>query len=627
MCGIAGIIGEFKREKGHEIAKRMTNTMVHRGPDDEGTWAKDGLAVGMRRLSIIDIEGGHQPMWTQDSVGIILNGEIYNFSELREKLIFEGCGFNTRSDTEVILNLYHRYGIEFINQMEGMFAICIIDNRSESEKVYLIRDRLGIKPLYYGIENGFFYFASEIKAIITGLSAKPFLNKKAIHNYLTLRYVLSPETIWKNIFKIEPACYLAYDIKKHNFNITKYWGVHFNSLKCDCSRDYVKKFEGLFINSVEKHLVTSDVPVGMLLSGGLDSSLVSAAAVELGHKNFHTFNVSFSDGGEFSEASYALQMSKHIGSNHHEIVIGKKEFIDCMDEMVWYSDEPLADLTTIPLYYVTKLASKYVKVVLTGEGSDEIFAGYDIEVLAARLEKLKLISKVTPPFFLRILADVLGGEKSIVLKNLAKDGWSGYLKSRCTHMTNYWSEDEKKALWKEPFDTTPTNSLIHSWYDDAISKNPIDQLQEVYLRSWLVEDLLMKADKMSMANSLELRVPFLHHPIVEWAANLPLEWKVGGQKTGYVSKRILREFACNRIPEAIINRPKKGFPVPAYEWLKGCVGDWAKECILYKSRFIGSLFDLSVVDSLLSRAREGDSYSAHKIWILIILEYWGRKWA
>lgn len=624
MCGIAGVIGMFPKERGTEIVKRMNNAIVHRGPDDDGVWSTDGFAFGMRRLSIIDLSGGHQPMWTKDGVGIVFNGEIYNYRELRKEL--EACGyrFRTNSDTEVILNLYHSSGVEGIKRMEGMFGICIFDPRQNV--AYLFRDRIGIKPLYYGFVGGQFYFASEIKGILAGAGSVPKLNHQALYHYLTLRYVPSPETVWEDIFKLEPGHYIAYSIAEQKWSISRYWQMRFNSRPLEPGRDYLQEFEELFLESVEKHLVASDVPVGVLLSGGLDSSAVSAAAVELGHRNFHTFSVAFDDGGEFSELKYAREMANNIGSQHHEVVIGQKEFLSFIPEFVRFSDEPLADLASIPLYYVSRLSRDYVKVVLTGEGSDEIFAGYDIEVLARRLEFLRSYVDWIPRPGKKLLCSLIPSRKAQILKSLYKSGWSGCLREQCSHITKYWSEEEKLLLWGGVNNMESTHELIRSWYNMSDSGHPVDQLQQVYCHSWLVEDLLMKADKMSMASSLELRVPFLHHPLVEWTCMLPMAWKVGDKRSGYVSKRILRDFCKKRVPESIINRPKQGFPVPAYEWLKGDLGLWAEKCLIHESRFLKDMFDLSYLGPVLTAARNGNYHSAHKVWGLVILEYWGRHW-
>jgi asparagine synthase (glutamine-hydrolysing) len=365
MCGIAGIVSILTAFEGEASVRSMLKAIEHRGPDSEGLWSTAGFAFGMKRLSIIDLEGGDQPIWSQDGVGIVFNGEIYNFKNLKASLEKDGILFKTHSDTEVILQLYLKRGIEAVQALEGMFGICLYDPRIQ--KVYLIRDRLGVKPLYYYETDSLFAFGSEIKAILAGVCEKPVIHEGAIWDYLTLRYVPAPQTIWKNIRKLEPGHYLVYDLKDKAKSIVRYWSVSFTSQKISKKRDYQNEFETLFLEAVEKRLLASDVPVGILLSGGLDSSCVAAAAIELGHKNFHTFSIGFEDGGEFNELKYADQVAEFIGSNHHTITMGQKEFIDFIPAFVWHMDEPVADLASIPFYYVSKLAREHVKVVLSGE--------------------------------------------------------------------------------------------------------------------------------------------------------------------------------------------------------------------------------------------------------------------
>lgn len=627
MCGIAGIVGDFDSAQGVRLAERMNQAIVHRGPDDGGSWGRDGFAFAMRRLSIIDLEGGHQPMWATHSegngVGIVFNGEIYNYRVLRQELQAKGERFQTQSDTETILRLYARDGIDGLNRLEGMYAICLYDPASRC--IHLVRDRMGIKPLYYAEVAGQFLFASEIKAILAALDKPPAIDSSSLSHYLTLRYVPSPSTIWQNIKKLEPGCRLTLDLETKRHKIERYWTYDINARPLEPERDYVGEFEALFLGAVEKRLVAADVPVGVMLSGGLDSSAVCAAAVELGHKAFNTFSVGFEDGGEYSEASYAREMAEHVGATHHELVIGKKDFLDFLPDLVRHTDEPLADLASVPLFFVSRLARDSVKVVLSGEGSDEVLAGYDMEVLASRLARLRKIAAWVPPPALRLIAAAMGQSRGAAINALADTGWTDYLKGRTTHMTHVWEGAEKQALLRSAGDSSDTTGLIRSWHDLSTSTHPLDRLQQAYCHSWLVEDLLMKADKMSMANSLELRVPFLDHKLIEWAAKLPMEWKVGGAAVGWSSKRILREFASTRLPQRIISRPKQGFPVPAYDWLANGLSSWAEDRIFAGGRLAG-LLDLAPARQALSNASHGDRSAAHKVWTLLILDHWLEAW-
>jgi asparagine synthase (glutamine-hydrolysing) len=627
MCGIVGVVGPFGTDEGLERIRRMNGSIVHRGPDDEGSWSSDGVAFGMRRLSIIDLAGGHQPMWTTDGVGIVFNGEIYNYRALREDLVAANYSFRTHSDTEVILNLYHRDGLAAIEKLQGMFAIFLYDKRSN--RIHFVRDRLGVKPLYYGVHDRCLYFGSEIKAILAGMNGKPELDCEAFFHYLTLRFIPSSHTAWEGIHKLPPGHTMTLDLENGSRQIQCYWRASFNSAPLDPSRDYPAEFEGLFLAAVEKRLLAADVPVGVLLSGGIDSSAVAAAAVELGHRNFHTFSVAFDDGGEFDETAYARQMARHVGANHHEVHIGFDEFMDLLPVLVRHTDEPLADLAGIPLYCVSQLAREHVKVVLSGEGADEVLAGYTLERVARILDWMKRLEGAIPPALRRLAGVALGARRGgAMLRSWSRGTWQTCLSGQPYHATLHWTDDEKKLLLRDSRDRTgyvATEDLIRSWYGEAEPDvHPLDALQQVYCREWLVEDLLMKADKMSMAASLELRVPFLDHALVEWATKLPLAWKVGGSGA-YQSKRILREFAARRLPGDIVSRPKRGFPVPAYRWLAGALKGWAADFLGPHSK-LAAYIDVTRLAPILRAAASGDLPSAHKVWLLIVAEYWLQAW-
>ncbi|MBS1141844.1 MAG: hypothetical protein H6R13_3297 [Proteobacteria bacterium] len=624
MCGIVGVAGRISAEEGLCLVERMNQAIVHRGPDDNGVWAAERIAFGMQRLSIIDLAGGHQPIWIDDRVGIVFNGEIYNFQRLRENLIESGYIFATRSDTEVILKLYHRDGLAAIDQLEGMFAIAIVDRRSG--QLHLIRDRLGVKPLYYARVDGRFYFASEIKALVRGAGLQFALDRQALHDYLTLRFVPSCETVWDGMAKLSPGHRLTLDLETLDQSVERYWALDFVSLEVEPARDYEGEFERLFLAAVEKRLVASDVPVGVLLSGGLDSSAVSAAAVELGHRNFHTFSVAFDDGGVYDETPYARAVAAHLGSEHHEVFIGQREFIDFLPELVRITDEPLADLACVPLHFVCKLAREHVKVVMSGEGADEIFAGYDFEHLSRQLQRIYAARAFIPTSILRMASGLLRQHAwGRLLQLLAEVDKAGFLQSKAQHITRHFDEVEKAGLWLSGDRFRVTDEEIRRWYGEARSAEPLDQIQQVYSREWLVEDLLMKADKISMANSLELREPFLDHTLVEWAEVLPVCWKVGSGKD-ITSKRILRRFAARRLPHQIIERPKRGFPAPAYVWLQGELAGWAESVLLGPASKLRNHFDVAQAGQYLAKARLGDMAAAHKVWVLVILEYWLQEW-
>ena len=623
MCGIAGVIGAGPAEAGTALVRRMIDTIRHRGPDDEGFFAADNVAFGMRRLSIIDLAGGHQPIATERGTVIVFNGEIYNHNDLRAGLEARGHRFRTRSDTEVIVRLYDERGLDGLQRLDGMFAICLYD--PVARQLHLVRDRLGKKPLYYGRQGNLFCFGSELKALLAALPERPALNRQAVHDYLTLRYVPGPDSVWQGLRKLEPGCVLTLDLDGSGRTAERrYWSIGFASAEPDPARDYVAEFEKLFLDAVEKRLLAADVPVGVLLSGGLDSSAVAAAAVELGHKAFQTFSVAFADDKESDERGYARQVAGRFGLPHREIVIDHRQFVDFLPRLVTFADEPLADLASVPLAFVCGLAVRHVKVVLSGEGSDEILAGYDLENLARRLDQLRRLAPLAPRSLLDLLLRIGAAGPDSVIAGLARGGVGGLLRHRATHITRLWTEAEKARLWGDGPARRSTIDLIRGWYGEAESPRPLDQLQQVYCRSWLVEDLLAKADRMSMAHSLELRCPFLDHRLVEWAACLPLDWKVGGPRSGYVSKRILRRFAEKRLPVAIVSRPKQGFPTPASRWLQGPLKDWAAERLRHGR--LNSLFDVRQAEAQLAAAVAGDGAAASKIWVLLILDQWLEAW-
>jgi len=640
MCGIVGVIGKRPRAELESLAARMNDRLVHRGPDDAGLASGEGYAVGARRLSIIDLAGGHQPIANPQGVVIAYNGEVYNYRALRERLVRDGCAFKTSGDTEVVLESFARKGTAACADLEGMFAFAIVDPRNDGGVVHLVRDRLGKKPLYYGVFDGCLWFASEIKAILAGLARNPPLDRASIHHYLTLRYVPSPGTMWEGIQKLPPGHVLTWSMREGRARVEPYWSLHFDASRSDPSHDWLGDFEKRFLDAVEKRLLASDVPVGVLLSGGLDSSSVAAAAVELGHRDFHTFSVGFRGDGEANELPWARKVAQHVGAVHHEVEIGVREFVDFLPELVWFGDEPLEDMACVPLYFVSKLAREHVKVVLSGEGSDEILAGYETGQLAQWLQRQRRRVGWLPQPFVAAVARALPGERAA---HLTDGGWRGALRSVAGSFTRCFTEAEKARLWGPGATLPSTDQLIRSWYDGLpATADPVEQMLQVWCATWLVEDLLMKADKMTMATSVELRCPFLDHTLVEWAGRLPLAWKVGDAKVGWQTKRILREFARRRLPAEILARPKQGFPDPACRWVAGELAGWARERLLGDGSRLRELFDANgaegseaqdVIESTLAAARGDDRAAArggreaagHKAWVLLCLDQWLRR--
>jgi asparagine synthase (glutamine-hydrolysing) len=604
----------------------MTDAIAHRGPDDEGFWIGENFAFGMRRLSIIDLAGGHQPMWdSRTGIGIVYNGEVYNYKAVRGGLETAGAAFRTTSDTEVVLQSLAMRGRDAVHDWNGMFAVAAWDPRQQ--KLLLIRDRLGVKPLYYYWDGKILMFASEIKALLASRLLPRRLNRQAIWDYLTYRYVPGPETMWHNVWKLPPGHMLEWSPNAEP-RVTQYWNTDVVSVDEPVDIEQkTKEFEDLFLDSVSQRLLASDVPVGVMLSGGLDSSAIAAAAVELGHKQFHTFSVGFSDGGEYSELGYARQVADHLGLQNHEVVVDSQTFLDLLPAAVRAADEPLADLTIVPLLAVLRLAREHVKVAMSGEGSDEVLAGYNLEVTHRKFETIRHLQRFPPALIKSISAGVrLVSEKSgntlAKIATIPLADWNLALRS-C--MTWYWEQSEKASLWPA-FKGRDAAVVLAKMYSATSSRKPLDQLLSVMQKSWLVEDLLMKADKMSMAASLELRVPFLDYRLVKWANRQPLPVKIGRLGNRSVTKRVLRRFAKRRLPQRIIDRPKKGFPIPVSRWL----GDepfrtWAMDHVGGKKARLKNIFHSDEVNRQLHRAAAGDLKACDKVWVLIVLETWLRE--
>lgn len=630
MCGIVGIAGSFSRAECLEILRKMNAAIVHRGPDDEGFWAQDGFGMAMRRLSIIDLAGGHQPMWDeQGRMGVVFNGEVYNYRALQQQFRDEGHQFRTTSDTEVVLKTLVESGLPGIHKWNGMFAVGAWEPKQQ--KLVLIRDRMGVKPLYYFYDGKTFLFASEIKAILASGLVERAINRQALWDYLTFRFVPGPETIWTNIRKLPPAHYLEFR-PGHAPVETRYWktDVKFpNGLDNHHSEEQIdKEFAELFLDAVRLRLEASDVPVGVMLSGGLDSSAVAAAAIELGHRNFHTFSVGFEQGGYYSELPYARQVADHVGANYHEVVIGQKEFLEMLPELVHYSDEPLADLASVPLLAVSRLAQKDVKVVLSGEGSDEILAGYDLDISERRWEMVRSLQRVPRPLMslMAMGSSVVSASAGEKLSRVAQLPLSKWNDRERPHMTRYLDESEKSSLWPNG-DKQNSERVLVDLYASTTASDPLQQVLSVYQKSWLVEDLLMKADKMSMAASVELRTPFLDYRLVEWANRQPNHVKIKrlGFRT-YETKSVLRRFCARRLPHEVLTRTKRGFPVPVNGWLQTGLANWARNVLTGSNSRIVPAFTAQNINELIAAAEQGSVQSAAKVWLLLVLEFWLQAW-
>lgn len=629
MCGIAGFITQSTNGNAHVILRQMCDSIAHRGPDGDGYFVDRQFAMGMRRLSIIDLQGGDQPISNEENnKHIVFNGEIYNYRELRKGLVNQGHEFKTDSDTETVLHLFEESGPACINELNGMFAIVIWDKQNET--LFLARDRMGIKPLYYYWDGKTFVFASEIKAIAASGLVDLQVNPQAIWDYLTFRYVPQPESIWKNVYKLPPGHHLQFSSKDKAPLIKRYWDIPYSDADPELApEEYISQFDELFLSAVRYHLI-ADVPVGVLLSGGLDSSAVAAAISEVHNARLDSFSVAFKDSPSTNELHHARLASKHTGTNHHEVIIGRKEFLDFLPSLVHFSDEPLADLASVPLFYVSQLARQKVKVVLSGEGSDEVLGGYAFHRTQRLWDSLQRLQVL--PAVLRRMASA--ARPLLPARHAEKLGWlhqkpRDWLRQTPFNMTHFFSEADKQVLFGSRNSFQPSLDKVLADTRRAPSELPLHQALYTYCQSWLVEDLLMKADKMTMANSIELRVPFLDYRLVDWAAQTPTWVKVGGGPAGrYDSKWVLRRFAEKRLPAEIINRPKQGFPVPVYDWLDEEIKDWAWDTLSGAKTKLDTWLEKDAVRDHLNRGTRPSASlrERHQLWHLLILEMWLQTW-
>jgi asparagine synthase (glutamine-hydrolysing) len=624
----------------------MCDVLAHRGPDDEGmVFIQDdkllevgrlspaypdenGFEVGLghRRLSIIDLSiDAHQPMCNEDGkIWIVFNGEIYNFQEIRDGLEKKGHQFKSKSDTEVILHSYEEWQVECLNHFRGMFAFAIWD--SKLQRLFMARDRLGKKPLVYFNRNGRFAFASEIKSLLQVPRVEKKVNGNAIHHYLTYQYVPSPDTIFEGIKKLPPAHYLLYD-RDGTLKIERYWKLHFNSShQTDINlQELSDRIRAQLEESVKLRLI-SDVPLGAFLSGGVDSSLIVGMMAGLTEKPVKTFSIGFEE-KEFDELSYAKLVSKHFATEHHEFVV-KPNAIEILPKLVWYYNEPFADSSAIPTYYVANMTKDFVKVVLTGDAGDENFAGYNRYL---RAKWVALSTKVPERMRKNLLPNFLRAFSKLGYWQAALNRLADFMESLSTDQARNYSEQikilnktEKEAIYTEEFanDLGGSDPLVYllDKYDESDSNDLIDRLLYVDINSYLPEDLLVKMDIATMANSLEARVPFLDHQFMEFVAGIPSQLKLKGSKTKFILKTAFKHF----LPDAIFKRRKMGFGVPVSRWFRNELKDYVHEILLDPRTLNRGYFRREGIERLLNDHIELRYDHSAKIWALLFLEMWFR---
>jgi len=616
MCGIAGIVDYDTGYIDRIIVKEMIDTMSHRGPDGEGIYSDINVLLGHKRLSIIDVEGSKQPLCNEDeTIWITFNGEIYNYPELRKELVARGHSFKTQGDTETLVHLYEDYGRDMVSHLQGMFAFAIWDKNKRS--LFIARDRIGIKPLYYCNTHNGLIFASEIKALLRHSEVKSSYRHESIWHYLTYRSVPAPDTLFKNIYKLKPGHTLT--VTKDRCDEKPYWDIPLSSV-CGLSDAYGKyttdeqleiaanETEQLLLKSVKRRLI-SDVPLGAFLSGGVDSSLIVAMMSKLTDSQVKTYSVGFSN-LEYSETSYAKTVSDLYKTNHHELILGEDFFADNLEKATWMRDKPLSEPADVPLYLLAKMASKDVKVLLSGEGSDELFAGYP----KYAYDRFAPMFSWMPDTLVNAIGKVLPSKfrrAEIAIKSLSR-------KNR----VDRWSQ------WFAPFTKSEKYQLLGSRrvFADHVIDYPLthgncsnlDAMLYADCKLWLPENLLERGDRMTMAASVESRVPFLDHEIIEHAFGMPAELKLRGLSRKWQIKQIARKY----LPDSIIDRPKVGFTLPLNQWFRGKLRDMCYDRICSSRGISADIFNRRLLQKILDDHTSSLKDNSLKIWTLLTLSIW-----
>ena len=603
MCGICGFTGEVLDRD--EVIKRMTDVITHRGPDSSGVFAGDGVTMWFRRLSIIDVGNtGDQPIYNEDRTLVLtFNGEIYNYQDLRKELLEKGHKFYTNTDSEVLVHGFEEWKEGLLNRLRGMFGFAIWNTVDNS--LFLARDYFGIKPLHYTQVGDSFVYGSEIKSILEFPGFQKKFNRHALDNYISFEYAPPPETFFENVFCLMPAHYLWY--KDGKVTTTRYWEPKFDADESMTEEQAVDAIEKVFEESVAAHKI-SDVEVGCFLSSGVDSSYVSTY-----FKGQKTFTVGFDYGEKYNEIDWAKGLSKEVGLEHHYKVISTEEYWDSIRKVQYHMDQPLADASCIALYFVSKIASEYVKVVLSGEGADELFGGYNIyhepddlagyKKLPLFLRKAFAAIAKALPFRFRGKSFLIRGAQPI------EESFIG----NCSMFTM----EEKRKLLREGMPCTRPQELTRPFYDRVQGKDDVTKMQYLDINVWLAGDILLKADRMSMANSLELRVPFLDKEVFKVASRLPRRLRVNPENTKYA----MRKAAMRHLPPATAQKKKLGFPVPTRVWLRE-----QKYYDIVKAAFTGEtakqFFHTDALVKLLDEHFQGKCDNNRKIWTIYVFLIW-----
>jgi asparagine synthase (glutamine-hydrolysing) len=671
VCGIVGFYDVKNGEVEHHLLKAMTNVLCHRGPDGEGFYHDGPVALGHRRLSIIDLKGGNQPMSNEDgTIWITYNGEVYNFQEIRMGLEKKGHRFKTRSDTEVIVHAYEEYGANCLSILRGMFAFGIWDSRKR--RLFVARDRIGKKPLYYYFDGHRFIFASEIKAILQDRSVKREIDYDALIDYFVYHYIPFPQSIFRNIRKLPPAHFMWVCLKKNildslsgceserpgleiqqspsgiprkwvtesvgssstvsgyssdelKLEIERYWDLEFSPDYTLSEDEWAEGLEEKIKESVRIRLI-SEVPLGAFLSGGIDSSSVVALMASVSGDPPKTFSIAFKESG-FNEVGYARVIAEKFGTDHHEFLV-TPDATEVLEKLTWAFDEPFADSSAIPTYYVSKMARQMVTVILSGDGGDEAFAGYDRYSVARLFGKLDFVPlRIRRALFSQLSALLPMGMKGKgLLMNLSHAPFERAVGSRTFDGPGYLEEMisrevQEKVLGRRN-QLNHGYSFLRKFYDTYPNSEDITRLQYEDIKGYLAEDIMAKVDRASMICSLETRAPLLDHVMLEFAARIPAKILMKNGEKKYVLKKAMEKY----VPNAILNRKKKGFEVPLEHWFKKELREFAWSVLLSEKSRERGFFNSKFIEKMLDAHTQKGRNLSSQIWALVFFECWCRNW-
>ncbi len=627
MCGICGIVDSAGRAVDGATLRRLSAAIIHRGPDDEGYYEQSGVGLASRRLAIIDVAGGDQPIYNEDrSLAIVYNGEIYNYPELRVQLDRKGHQFRTNTDTECVVHLYEDHGDDCVQVLRGLFAFALWDENRQ--RLLIARDRLGKKPVYYTVMDGKLYFASELQPLLSVLPHKPEIDLQAIDDYLSLQYISEPHTAYQGVYKLPAAHRLIWE--RGALKIGRYWDFGYEPKHAQNEGELIEELRSIASEAVRMRLI-SEVPLGAHLSGGIDSSIVVALMAQTGSGAVKTFSVGFEE-TNFTELPLARAVAERYATDHHEFTLTFGDIPATLEILLQHFGEPFADPSALPLYHLSKLTRQHVTVALNGDGGDESFAGYQRYWLDSYADSyLKLPGLVTRNL-VPALADALpdrgdgpvGGSLSNGIKRLPQladvDPRASLLR-----WSSYFSARQKSDLWQPQIaaelDLRHAETDMANLYANAPASKRLDRTLYTDIKSYLAGDLLVKADRMTMANSLEGRSPFLDHVLVEWAAKLPVHLKLKGRQ----GKVLLRKAFADLLPPEVLTHGKQGFGIPVGVWLRGPLESWTRETLLAPDSMLAKWFQRDSLVNLIAQHQSGKQDHGKRLWALVCLALWVRQ--